>query len=253
MPASSFSAIPAVAAAGVSTPPSAPPSFASSGPSSYGSGTPGSYGASSSPPSASSYGSGLAEPSSRSTSSGSSGNADVAASLPAYAAATAAPARQASRRPAAAGPAEGEWSQPQGRRSQAYPNLGSRMRFKGVSPLLIGAFVLALAALVLFLLPGFLSNHGGGGGGGHKQTPTAIAQASESAAEPTPEPSPTPRTYTVKSGDNMTKIAQRYSVTPESIGCYNNLTNINALQVGQVLLIPPADYACPSASPSKKH
>jgi LysM repeat protein len=127
------------------------------------------------------------------------------------------------------------------------------MRFKGVSPLLIGAFALALAALVLFLLPGFLSNHGGGGGGGHHETPTAVAQASETAAEPTTAPSPTPRSYTVKSGDSLIRIAQRYNVTVDNIGCYNNLTNVNSLQIGQVLLIPPPDYACPAASPSKKH
>jgi LysM repeat protein len=121
------------------------------------------------------------------------------------------------------------------------------MRFGGVSPLLIGAFALAVAALFLFLLPGFLSNNSGGGGGGNRQTPTAIAEASVTEPPPTPQPSPTPRAYTVKSGDSLTKIAQRYGVTIENLGCYNNLANLNALQIGQVLLIPPRDYECPSS------
>jgi LysM repeat protein len=124
------------------------------------------------------------------------------------------------------------------------------MRFKGVSPLLIGAFALAVAALVLFLLPGFLSNHGGGGGG-HRETPTAVAEATVTEGPPTPTPAPTPKSYTVKSGDSLTKIAQRFAVTIENLGCYNSLANLNALQIGQVLLIPPPDYACP-ATPSKK-
>ncbi len=131
------------------------------------------------------------------------------------------------------------------------------MRFGGVSPLLIGAFVLAVAALALFLLPGFLSNHGGGGGGGggHHQTAAAATEASVTEAPPTVAPSPTPLSYTVKSGDSLTKIAQRFNVTLADLGCYNNLTNLNALQIGQVLLIPPQTYACPSsASPTpKKH
>jgi LysM repeat protein len=125
------------------------------------------------------------------------------------------------------------------------------MRFRGVSPLLIGAFVLAVAAIALFLLPGFLSNHGGGGGGHHATQPPA-AVASETVAPPTVAPSPTPKTYTVKSGDSLTKIAQRFSVTLEDLGCYNSLTNLNALQVGQVLLIPPPEYSCPSATPTPK-
>ena len=48
-------------------------------------------------------------------------------------------------------------------------------------------------------------------------------------------PSPTPKSYTVRSGDSLTRIAQRFSVTIENLGCYNSLANPIALQIGQVL------------------
>jgi len=127
------------------------------------------------------------------------------------------------------------------------------MRFGGLSPLLIGAFVLALAALVLFLLPGILSNRGGGGEG-HHSPPPSIAAATETAGPPTPSPSPTPKTYTVKAGDSLTKIATQNGVDMQALACFNNIKNLNALQIGQVLQIPPQDYVCPgSATQAPKH
>lgn len=57
--------------------------------------------------------------------------------------------------------------------------------------------------------------------------------------EPTPEPTPTPETtYTVKSGDTLSVIAQKYDVTVQAIATENNITNINLIYVGQVLVIP---------------
>lgn len=43
--------------------------------------------------------------------------------------------------------------------------------------------------------------------------------------------------YTVKSGDSLYKIAQRYNVTVDDLKNYNNLTS-NMLRIGQVLRIP---------------
>jgi membrane-bound lytic murein transglycosylase D len=45
-------------------------------------------------------------------------------------------------------------------------------------------------------------------------------------------------TYTVKSGDTLSKIASRYGVSVKRIADYNHLTNINSLRVGQKLKIP---------------
>ena len=46
------------------------------------------------------------------------------------------------------------------------------------------------------------------------------------------------RTTTVKSGDTLATIANRYGTTVTAIAALNNISNINNLRVGQVLVIP---------------
>ena len=46
------------------------------------------------------------------------------------------------------------------------------------------------------------------------------------------------RTYTVKSGDTLSAIAVKFSSTVAAIASANNITNINNIKVGQVLIIP---------------
>ena len=48
----------------------------------------------------------------------------------------------------------------------------------------------------------------------------------------------TARTYTVKAGDTLTAIAVRFGTTVAAIASANNITNINNISVGQVLVIP---------------
>lgn len=48
----------------------------------------------------------------------------------------------------------------------------------------------------------------------------------------------TPVVYYVKKGDTMTSIANRYHTTARKIADYNKISNMNALKVGQKLLIP---------------
>lgn len=136
---------------------------------------------------------------------------------------------------------DGEWSKP--RRFEAYPTLGGRMR--GLSPILVGAFAIALVALLLFLLPGFL------GGGG--PAPTRTPAAATATPVPTATPEPTPESYTIKGGDTLGVVAKSLGRTIEQMACFNNLKNVNSLSIGQVLLVPPADYVCPTKpSPTKK-
>jgi hypothetical protein len=51
-------------------------------------------------------------------------------------------------------------------------------------------------------------------------------------------PTPTPATYTVKSGDTMGAIAQRYGVTLDALVTANPGLNANILSIGTVLIIP---------------
>ena len=141
-----------------------------------------------------------------------------------------------------------DWARP--KRYEAYPTLGRRMRLRGISPVLLGLFALMIAALVLFLLPGFLS---GRGAGTASVKPSVVA----TVGEPTPTPAPTPQTYTVKAGDTLSGIAKSYGLTAEQVACFNGIKVTSILQIHQVLRIPPADYTCgprggtpkPTASP----
>jgi LysM repeat protein len=69
----------------------------------------------------------------------------------------------------------------------------------------------------------------------------------------TPLPSPTPASYTIKSGDTLSQIAERHSVSVDSLLLANAGLNPNALRVGAALLIPGggghADFATPTPAP----
>lgn len=63
---------------------------------------------------------------------------------------------------------------------------------------------------------------------------------------PVKEPSlPSSQTYTVRSGDNLYLIANRYGITVDELKKANNLTT-NTLSIGQVLTIPTSGAAVPS-------
>jgi len=71
------------------------------------------------------------------------------------------------------------------------------------------------------------------------KSPTPTPSATKS---PTPAPTPTatakPSTYTVVSGDTLTKIANRFGVTQAALMAANKITNANSIQLGQKLVIP---------------
>ena len=64
--------------------------------------------------------------------------------------------------------------------------------------------------------------------------------------EATPEPTPKPTTntsevtYTVKKGDTLSGIANKYGTTYQELAKYNNISNPNVISVGQVIKIPIA-------------
>jgi LysM repeat protein len=58
---------------------------------------------------------------------------------------------------------------------------------------------------------------------------------------PTVTPAPGERTHTVQPGQNLYRIALQYGLTWQELAEYNNITNPNAIYVGQVIRIPPAN------------
>jgi nucleoid-associated protein YgaU len=77
-----------------------------------------------------------------------------------------------------------------------------------------------------------------------RPTPILMPTRPPTATPPfTPTPNPTPttsnRTHTVQFGETLAGIADEYGVSVEAIVELNGLTNPNAIEVGQELLIPP--------------
>ena len=104
------------------------------------------------------------------------------------------------------------------------------MRALGIGPLC------ALAALAL----------GCGGSGSATATPTPSATPSPTstvAAGPPVETATieaTPQTYVVVEGDTLFDIAASFGITLEALTEANGIADPTLLQIGQVLVIPPA-------------
>ncbi len=138
---------------------------------------------------------------------------------------------------------------------ESYPSIRSRVVLPSNVPrVALGALALIVAAALVFLLPALFFS---------KNSPAAVATASPSASAsvslaPTASPKATPLTYTVKSGDTLTKIANKFKTTQKAILAANpTIKNANLIAVGDVLVIPtppPPDVitssSAPSASPS---
>lgn len=76
------------------------------------------------------------------------------------------------------------------------------------------------------------------------------AGGSTPAPTPTPEPAPAPSVtkYTVKSGDNLTRIAERFGTSVSAIVNANGISNPNLIYPGQVLTIPGSSGGSSGAS-----
>jgi nucleoid-associated protein YgaU len=139
-------------------------------------------------------------------------------------------------------------------RYSAYPTIRTRMGL-GDSDALLSRLtrILAIVALIAVLLalvilaPGFF-----GGAPGPTPTPSPSPPPTGPTASPTapPSPSPTFTSYTVRAGDTIFGIATRFGLLPEQILAANpEITDPNLIQVGQVIRIPPDDFALPTFTP----
>ncbi len=98
------------------------------------------------------------------------------------------------------------------------------------------------------LVLGACSGSGASDGGGDVAT-----NASSPTRAPTASPTPTfPKSgieYTVVAGDTLDSIAQRFGVTVDAIVAANHLPDAASIAVGQVLIIPGADFTAPATAP----
>lgn len=159
---------------------------------------------------------------------------------------------QSQARPTVRSTGSREWEGP--RRFEAY----AATQRRGVpTSIIVGGSAIALVVVLLgvFLLPGLLM----GGGPAATATPgptsdVAAVVATDTPADPTtrpdrteaPERTPKPKTYTVKSGDTLIKIAKRFKVRVDRLTCLNKIKNPDNVAVGRTLTIPPKGYRCPS-------
>lgn len=123
------------------------------------------------------------------------------------------------------------------------------------APILLAVLGLLVISILVFLLPALL--------GGSSAQPAAVASPSPGAShrpaatrapqrtfDASPSPSVAPesevRVYTVKPGNSLSFIAERFDVSQRHLQCLNVITNPNIIQPGQRLLIPPEGFTCPS-------
>lgn len=122
--------------------------------------------------------------------------------------------------------------------------------------ILAGLAALIIAAVLLFMLPGFLGvgrngDSGGDGNGGAAASPSASAAVATATPAPTAPPKPTPQTYTIATGDTLSRVAKRFGVTLEALLAANpQIKNPDRLGIGDVLVIPSASPSGASRAPS---
>ena len=145
-----------------------------------------------------------------------------------------------------------DWERP--RRSEAYPQIRSRVAMPPVPRIALMAGAVAVLAIALFFLPALL-NLGGGVGGPTGSGSPGPSQAARSL-QPTVPPAPTPIVYTIKKGDTLSKIATSHGLTLQELLAANpDIKNPNKVTEGQQIVIPTPSEAPPaqvggSGSPS---
>jgi LysM repeat protein len=105
------------------------------------------------------------------------------------------------------------------------------------------------SASICLLLVMMLAVSGCNRGGDTGPTEGASPSAASAAPAPSPSPSPQAETYTVRSGDTLSQIAQRFDTTVQAIVEANDLDDPDVLGVGDELIIPPAQ---PSERPRRR-
>ena len=72
-----------------------------------------------------------------------------------------------------------------------------------------------------------------------------------SATSPEPVRAADGNTHTVARGETLTSIAKMYKVSVDELQKFNHIENDRALQIGQIIMIPPSATNSPTASPNE--
>jgi LysM repeat protein len=81
-------------------------------------------------------------------------------------------------------------------------------------------------------------------------SPTPSPRAGLVLSVKTPLPSATPFTYTVRSGDTLSQLAQKFNVTLDALMAANPSVDPNAMSVGQTLRIPGPENTSGAGTPT---
>jgi len=134
------------------------------------------------------------------------------------------------------------------RRYEAYPTIKTRAGLPGIPRVAVLAGAVGIAALSLFMLPALL---GIGGGSPDESRGPSRSPVATASAEPTTPPAPTPQVYVIKSGDTLSKVAKRFSVTIDELLAANpEIKDPNKISEGQEIVIPAPAPDAESAAPS---
>jgi len=83
-----------------------------------------------------------------------------------------------------------------------------------------------------------------------ERTPPPPAPVVVEPPAPEPAPAPPPPTHVVKKGETLVSIALAHGLDYRDIAAWNNLPNINRLEVGQVLVLGPPGGTPAAATPA---
>ena len=138
-------------------------------------------------------------------------------------------------------------------RIDTYPPIKSGSSMRGVPRLALFAGALAIAALILFMLPAIIGI--GGGGSASSASPSGSRPAATRSAAPTIEAAPTPVVYVIKKGDTLSKVANKFGVDLDALLAANpTIKDPNKISLGQQIVIPtaaaPSSGATAAPSPS---
>jgi nucleoid-associated protein YgaU len=124
-------------------------------------------------------------------------------------------------------------------RVDTYPTIKSGSSMRGVPRLALFVGALAIAALILFMLPAIIGI--GGGGSSSSASPSGSHPAASRSAAPTVVAAPTPVVYVIKKGDTLSKVANKFGVELDTLLAANPaIKDPNKISLGQEIVIPTA-------------